>query len=142
MTVKQVRLEKSSSVGNEIQDNTTPIEKHYEKTSYLMGLTKGERFQAARRHKWKSRKSILAIVILSLYVFSSGIVLIVFAEHLTDIEKKLITFANVIMTSFILVFSVLENGKRHELRAEMFLKCAQGISEIASLVKLELDTGS
>jgi len=41
------------------------------------------------------------------------------------------------MSFFVVAFSLLQNSKRHELRSEMFLKCAQTIDDISTRLNRE-----
>jgi hypothetical protein len=50
----------------------TPLDGSYENLLYKMQLTKGARYQSARRHRKRSRASIWSIVVLSLYVFATS----------------------------------------------------------------------
>ena len=38
---------------------------------------------------------------------------------------------------FVVVFTLYEASKRHELRAELFLKCAQALSELYDTIRLD-----
>ncbi|MEA2875775.1 MAG: SLOG-associating effector domain family 5 [Hyphomicrobiales bacterium] len=99
-------------------------------------LTKGARFEAARRHKKSGRAATISIVIFSTYVFSISVILLTFKinEEFTSVLKSL----NLIMSFFVVAFSLLQNSKRHELRSEMFLKCAQTIDEISTRLNREM----
>lgn len=95
-----------------------------------MHLTKGARFQAARRHRARAIASVWSIIFLSMYVFSSSVAGIIYAEQVTLGFSQFLNMLNVIMSAFIIAFSVFEQGKQHDLKAELFLKCAQEISRL------------
>lgn len=116
------------------------IEEQFSRLLSRFKQTKGARFQASRRHKKRSRASIWSIVFLSLYVFSISVVLVIFSENLTQTEGKILNFFNILMSAFILALSAIEHGKRHDLRAEMFLKCAQGVSDLQDQVQIDIAT--
>jgi len=94
-----------------------------------MNLTKGARFEAARRHKKAFRCSVLSIIILSTYVFGFSIINLIVNESINKVSH-VFDGASLITSFFIVSFSLTQAYKRHELRAALFLKCAQGIAEI------------
>lgn len=97
-----------------------------------INLTKGARFESSRRHADSFRNSNLSIVVLSLYVLTITSVSVIFPSYLTDLGSQALGLLAIVMSSFIIVFSILENAKSHELKSEMFLKCAQELSNIAN----------
>ncbi|WP_280176958.1 SLATT domain-containing protein [Roseibium aquae] len=104
---------------------------------YRMHLTKGARYQAARRHQRRAIASIWSIIALSMYVFTASTVLAIYdLSAFGSLEQHLI-IANMVMSAFIIAFSVLEQGKKHDLKAELFLRCAQGIQRLRD--ELEFD---
>lgn len=97
-----------------------------------MYLTKGARFEAARRHKVAHRASSFSIVVLSTYVFATSVIVIIFDKRLSESDLHFLNSLNLIMSFFVVAFSLLQNTRRHELRAELFLRCAQSIDSLHS----------
>lgn len=94
-----------------------------------MQLTKGARFEAARRHKFSGRSSGYSIVILSVWIFTLSVYVLIYPD---GSRNNYINALNLILSFFVIAFSLLQGAKRHELRSEMFLKCAQEIDEIST----------
>lgn len=111
-----------------------------------MQLTKGARFEASRRHKFTGRRTAFAIVILSLWIFGLALLALVYS----DIDRDKVRFfiaLSLILSFFVTAFSLLKSAMRHEVRSELFMKCAQEIDEIStdfsskySQIKYKLDT--
>ena len=93
-------------------------------------LTKGSRFEAARRHKKAGRASTISIVIFSTYLFSISVILLTFQSEINGEFTSVLKSLSLIMSFFIGAFSLMQASKRHELRSAMFLKCAQTIDDI------------
>lgn len=119
------------------QESIDPLFEYCDRLSYRMHLTRGARYQAARRHKHRSMASTWAVTALSMYVFSASAYMAIFdLKTKPEIQQPLILMT-IIMSSFIIAFSILEQGKKHDLKAELFLRCAQKIQELRD--GLELD---
>lgn len=106
--------------------------------SYKMHLTKGARFQAARRHKKRSIASTWAVTALSMYVFSATSYLAVYDVSQKPELENLLLLMTIVMSAFIIAFSILEQGKKHDLKAELFLKCAQEIGELRDKIEFDI----
>ncbi|MCF2870874.1 SLATT domain-containing protein [Octadecabacter sp. G9-8] len=118
------------------------VRSYAERLMYRMHLTKGARFQAARRHKRRAIASTWAVTALSLYVFSSTSYLAVYdVAGAPNVEKPLILMS-IVMSAFIIAFTVLEQGKKHDLKAELFLRCAQGVQELHDRLDFVHRTGA
>lgn len=103
-----------------------------------MHLTRGARFQAARRHNLQAVASAWAVTVLSMYVFSASAYMAIYdLADKPNVEKPLILLT-IIMSAFIIAFSVLEQGKKHDLKSELFLRCAQKVQELWD--RFELDS--
>lgn len=109
---------------------TTELDKYIDSLLYRMYLTKGARYQAARRHQRRARASIWSIVALSMYVFTTSTVLAIYDLTQFSNFKENLVIASIVMSAFIIAFSVLEQGKKHDLKAELFLRCAQDIQRL------------
>lgn len=124
-----------------VTENIDVVANYYDKLLYRMRLTKGARFQAARRHKRRSIASTWAVTVLSLYVFSSSSYLALYdLSNFPTIERPLL-LSSIILSAFIIAFTVFEQGKRHDLKAELFLRCSQGIQELHDRLEVELLSG-
>jgi SMODS and SLOG-associating 2TM effector domain family 5 len=118
------------------------LEEYTSSLLYRMQLTKGARFQAARRHQRRATGSLWSVIALSMYVFTVSAVLSIYdLSSLGTLEKELV-ISNIVMSAFIIAFSVLEAGKKHDLKAEMFLRCAQGIQELRDRIEFDLKMGN
>lgn len=95
-------------------------------------LTKGARFEASRRHKFTNRSSSYAIVVLSVWIFALSVYSVVHP----GMDNKYLNALNLILSFFVVSFSLLQSAKKHELRSEMFLKCAQDIDAMATELSL------
>lgn len=115
-------------------------QKYYDDVLYRMKLTKGARYYAARRHQSRSIASIWAIIFLSMYVFSVSVFLSLHGVDGNNSIYKLLVMLSTVMSAFILAFSTLENGKKHDLKAELFLRCAQGIQKLYDEVEYMIRT--
>lgn len=107
-----------------------------------MYSTKGARFEAARRHKITARSSTIAIIILSTYLFAISVFLLTFKDQIQNGMESILKSISLIMSFFVVAFSLLQSSKRHDLRSEMFLKCAQAIDEIWTKLDREASLGS
>ncbi|MGB3407905.1 MAG: SLATT domain-containing protein [Jannaschia sp.] len=126
---------------SKIQDQTGEVHTYASNLLYKMFLTKGARYQAARRHQRRSVASIWSVIALSMYVFTTSVVIALYdLNSYGDFQQKL-TIANVVMSAFIIAFSVLEHGKKHDLKSDAFLRCAQGIQELRDRLELEVFEG-
>lgn len=106
------------------------ISKYSDALLKKMHLTKGARFQSARRHKARSTASVWSIIFLSMYVFSTSVVSYIYSDQYDPVFVKFLVVLNIIMSAFIIAFSVLEQGKQHDLKADLFLRCSQNISKL------------
>ncbi len=112
----------------------------YSKLVYRMRITRGARYQAAQRHKRRAQASIWAIISLSLYVFTSNVLTVIFSANMDPITKSLLGIISIVMSAFIIAFSVLESGHKHELKSELFLRNAQNIGELHDKSDYEIET--
>lgn len=120
----------------------TSLDSYSESLLYRMHLTKGARYQAARRHQRRSTASLWSVIALSMYVFTVSAVLAIYdLSQKGNIEKELV-ISNIVMSAFIIAFSVLEQGKKHDLKADLFLRCAQGIQGLRDKLELEVRLGT
>lgn len=94
-----------------------------------MQLTKGARFEASRRHKFSGRSASYSIVFLSVWIFGLSVYVLIYPN---SPGNNYLNAVNLILSFFVIAFSLLQSAKRHELRSEMFLKCAQEIDEIST----------
>ncbi|WP_146144740.1 SLATT domain-containing protein [Phreatobacter cathodiphilus] len=101
-------------------------------------MTAGAQFEAGRRHKSASRTSNLSIVILSTWVFSASVVLLVFDATLNPTAKSALVSMSMIFSFFVVAFSLLEASKRHEVRSELFLQSARAIGEICKSLEINI----
>lgn len=110
---------------------------HADNFIYKMKLTAGARYLTNRRHERRSNASAWAVTVLSMYVFGVSAVLAIYDFGQTPHVAKVMTASTIIMSAFIMIFSVMEQNKKHDLKADMFLRCAQKLTVMIS--KLELD---
>jgi SMODS and SLOG-associating 2TM effector domain family 5 len=101
---------------------------------HKMRLTAGARFEAARRHKKRFRTSNVSIIILSLYAMIASLVPTFI--RLDNIMDQILSMLSLSMSVLVIAFTLLENAKRHDLRSELFLKCAQQILALHDRLKL------
>lgn len=94
-----------------------------------MKTTFGARYQSSRRHLCRSTASVWAITFLSMYVFGGAAFVLVYPGSDPAVEH-LISLMSLVMSAFIIAFSVLEQGKKHDLKAEFFLRCSQDIQSL------------
>jgi hypothetical protein len=127
----------SKLVKNENQE----LKAHFERQIKNWGLTKGARFEAARRHKKRGRLSQLSTLILSLYVMLFTMVSLAGVQFIGGAGKQFLDIAVIVLSSGIIGFSIYENAKKHEMRADHFLKSAKEIAEVQSEGELSLATG-
>ena len=107
-----------------------------------MKLTKGARFEAARRLENMARTSQYSIIILSLYVFTLSVWQVIFQGKIDPSHVQKIDWICIVTSAFIMVFSLLESGRRHDLRSELMLKSAQTISCIYNEIEAKLKCGT
>ena len=108
--------------------------------SYRMSLTRGARFQAAQRHKRRSLASMWAIIALSLYVFTSNVLVVLFGSQMDANTSSIFALISIVMSAFIIAFSVIENGHSHKLKSTLFRRNAQKISKIHDGIEYLLHT--
>lgn len=122
-----------AALPNPIAANANAVEPLYqlaEKRLNYMYLTKGSRFEASRRHKKAGRTSTLAIVILSTYIFGISVISLTYKNEINSDWESILKSVSLIMSFFVVAFSLLQSSHRHDLRSELFLKCAQAIDDI------------
>lgn len=118
-----------------------PVEEGYKILLHKMAMTKGARYQAARRHGKRSNASIWSIIFLSMYVFVVTVVVALDGHNIPVLLTDLMNILVISMSAFIIAFSALEHGKKHDLKAEQFLRNAQGIAKIHDSMKIDLELG-
>ena len=136
--VTKLDSEDSGESGSVADVSDASLNEYVEKLLYKMYLTKGARYQAARRHQRRAIASIWSVIFLSMYVFSTTTILTILDFSTFPDVRENLTIASVVMSAFIIAFSVLEHGKRHDAKAEAFLRCGQRLHELRD--KLELNT--
>jgi hypothetical protein len=107
-----------------------PIYELAQKRLNSMYLTKGSRFEASRRHKKSNRTATLSIVILSTYIFAISVISLTYKSEISSDWKSILQSVSLIMSFQVVALSLFQSGQRHDLRSELFLKCAQSIDEI------------
>ena len=117
------------------------INSYYQKFIKRLNLTKGARYECARRHQKRSMASIWAITALSLYVFTTNVLLVLFGAALSENLVAALGVGTIVMSAFIIAFSVMEYGHKHDLKAHLFLKNAQAIHAIHDKATYQHDTG-
>jgi hypothetical protein len=125
---------------SDYDDLQEAVDNYYERLIYRMKLTRGARYQAARRHQRRSSASLWAVIFLSLYVFSSNVVIVLYGSSLSANLIGLFGFTSIVMSAFIIAFSVLESGHKHDLKSELFLRNAQQIGTIHDRADYEFRT--
>lgn len=103
-----------------------------------MEITKGARFEAARRHKFSARSSVYAISILSLFIFGFSVYIIVY-PNIDQFSLSYFSGVNLILSFFVIAFTLMQSGKRHEVRSELFLKCAQEIDGVYTFLSRDIE---
>src|SRR4051812_20500410 len=83
----------------------------YEDVRKRMVMTKGARFEASRRHKFRARTSQYTLIILSLFVFFMGVLQVSFPEFFTPSDSHVMNAANIFTSAGIMVLSLLESGR-------------------------------
>lgn len=113
----------------------TELQKEALELANRVRTTAGARFEAARRHSKKLRTSNISIVILSSYaiLFSMAAAFIEFKD---DYIIQTLNMLSIFMSALIISFSLFEGTKRHDLKAEMFLKCSQNLHELMNDIYL------
>ncbi len=110
--------------------NLNPLYELAKKRLNNMYLTKGSRFEASRRHKKAGRTSTLAIVILSSYIFGISVISLTYKNEINTDWESILKSVSLIMSFFVVAFSLLQSSYRHDLRSELFLKCANAIDDL------------
>jgi hypothetical protein len=110
--------------------NLNPLYELAKKRLNAMYLTKGARFEASRRHKKAGRTSTLAIVILSTYIFGISVISLTYKNEIKGDWESILKSVSLIMSFFVVAFSLLQSSYRHDLRSELFLKCANAIDDL------------
>jgi hypothetical protein len=78
-----------------------------------MWKTKSARYNAQARLRSKQSASIGAIALLSFYVVVASIVQLAFADAVAPLQSKLISVGTLVVSVFIIVITLLENGKSY-----------------------------
>lgn len=117
-------------------ERTTATVERIQKT---MRITKGARFEAARRHKFAGRASSYAVVILSVWIFAISVLTLVYASNIKPTTMGYFSSINLILSFFVIAFTLLQGSKQHEIRAELFLRCAHDIQSHSSRLEMAWD---
>lgn len=134
-------LEGNSSLPNDPPTEADSLTAYTKSLLYRMYLTKGARYQAARRHQRRSMASLWSVISLSMYVFTASAVGAVYDLPSDSPLGRMLSIFNIVMSSFIIAFAVLEQSKKHDLKADLFLRCAQGIQELWDCVDFDMKNG-
>lgn len=140
--LKVVGPEKQPGAKREADGSGDPLADYADHLAYRMKLTEGARYQAARRHQRRATASVWATIFLSMYVFSASTYVTLYSDTASTHVIRLISMMSIIMSAFIIAFSVLEQGKKHDLKSELFLRCAQGIQILKDKIDIELKAKS
>lgn len=93
-------------------------------------ITKGARFNAARRLERQAAMSDVAAFLLSFAVASLSLVSLVFAESFSAFQNKTIGAATVIITFFIMLMSLMNSSKNYGLRAYVLHRCGIELTDL------------
>jgi hypothetical protein len=94
-----------------------------------MWVTKKARFNAASRFEFLGRLSTLCITVLSLYVILLSVMPLVFTAQWMNKINAFNNVANIVVSVFIIAFSIMEGSRNHPLRAMMMRLSALEIAE-------------
>ncbi|MDF1794166.1 MAG: SLATT domain-containing protein [Thalassobaculaceae bacterium] len=117
--------------------SVSTLEEAYNVLLKKIGITKGARFQSSVLHRTRNRTSTLSVIILSMYVILFSSAPFFLGNEIEDNVVRSLNLITIVMSAFVVVFTLYENSKRHELRAENFLKCAQNLSDLYDKVLVE-----
>ncbi len=110
-------------------------EEYIQKINDRVWITKGSRWNAVRRLKNQSQLSVFSISLLSVFGIAVPIIQIFIDSSQCPNINKLYTLVSILLSIFILVLSILEGAKNHQVKAE---KLQNNAIEISSLSK-EID---
>lgn len=92
--------------------------------------TKGARFTAYHRLTNQSRLSVLTVSLLSLYVIVISLVPLAFPSKFAGDESAKWQVLSTIISIFIIIVSIVENGKSYELKADQLHRSGLEISKL------------
>src|SRR5438128_730310 len=95
-----------------------------------MWKTKSARYNAQARLRSKQSASIGAISLLSFYVVVASIVQLAFGDAIAPLTSKLISVGTLVVSVFIIVITLLENGKNYPSEADRMHQSALKIAEL------------
>jgi hypothetical protein len=106
-----------------------------QKTNYdiflnQMWKTKGARFNACRRLKQTYKISNLAISLFSSFVILISLIALLPSSFGLNLNVTNISLLSLLMSMFILLLSLLENGKQYEIKSERLFNNANEITRI------------
>lgn len=104
--------------------------------------TKGCRFAARERLRFTNILSITSVTALSIYVIASSIVILVFADQLSDNAEKWLNIAVICISILIIAFSLIEFSRDHAGSAEVMNISALNIGEIYGRLNAKMEMSS
>jgi len=107
------------------------VEQYLQKISYRVWITKNSRWNAVRRLKMQSQMSIFSISLLSICGISVPIIQIFIDSSKCARIDNVYTLVSILLSIFILVLSILEGTKNHQVKAEILKNNALEISSIS-----------
>jgi hypothetical protein len=122
--------------------NDTNDNKDYgEELSRKIWITKGTRFNAHQRLTSKHNWSLAAISFSSAYVLIITIVGYFPIFSLNSQQKDILSFFAITLSLFILVLSLLETSKSHQMKAKEFHDCGRRLSGLYDKLRHILTIG-
>ncbi len=109
------------------------IEEYLHKINDRVWKTKDSRWNAVRRLKNQSQMSVFSISLLSIFGIAVPIMQIFIDSsecHSRNIDNRY-TLTSILLSIFILVISILEGAKNHQVKAEILKNNAMGISSLS-----------
>lgn len=104
-------------MGNE-RNNTEGLVEPQDELSFRIWVTRGCYFTMSERLKRKARYSVASVTFLSFYVVALSIIQLIDAQRLSAVQPQTLAAANLILSIFIIVVTLLESSKEYRLEAE------------------------
>ena len=117
---------------NSLDKNT---EEYIQKISDSLWITRCSRWNAFRRLKNQSQLSVFSISLLSVFGIAVPIIQIFIDSSKCYSINKLYTLVSILLSIFILVLSILEGSKNHNIKAEILKNNAIEISSLHKKIK-------
>lgn len=106
------------------------LDDRFRRLKLTIWITKGARYNAAKRLERQAEMADIAATGLSFAVTSLSLLSLLFADGISPFQSKTIGAATIIISFFIMLMSLMQSGKRYGLRAYVLHRCGEELTDL------------